>query len=134
MIKEIYMMESLRKQLENSCYWDARVKVLECNYFGDEVKLIYEDEDNENDISYSFSGCYLIKIEHVMTYRKDKPSKELTVAQIPYFIQRIDFDKMAIEGKDFLKFRINMYPIELLIVCEKITIDKGKPHLQGTQE
>lgn len=35
------MIEKLRKQIEDSYYWDARVKEVECNYFGDEVKLVF---------------------------------------------------------------------------------------------
>lgn len=34
------MIEALKKQIEDSSYWDARVKALDCNYFGDEVKLV----------------------------------------------------------------------------------------------
>ena len=79
------MIEALKKQIEDSSYWDARVKALECNYFGDEVKLVYEDNDRE--IIYQFEGCYKIKIEHPMEYPKDIPSKELRGTQIPYFMQ-----------------------------------------------
>lgn len=50
------MIEALKKQIEDSYYWDARVKALDCNYFGDEVKLVYEDNDEE--IIYQFEGCY----------------------------------------------------------------------------
>lgn len=33
------MKEALRKRIEDSYYWDARVKALDCNYFGNKVKL-----------------------------------------------------------------------------------------------
>ena len=56
------MIQEVLKKIENSYYWDARVKSLDCNYFGDEVKLVFEDV--EKDITYHFSGCYKVKIEH----------------------------------------------------------------------
>lgn len=37
------MIQEVLKKIENSYYWDARVKSLDCNYFGDEVKLVFED-------------------------------------------------------------------------------------------
>ena len=47
------MIQEVLKKIENSYYWDARVKSLDCNYFGDEVKLVFEDV--EKDITYHFS-------------------------------------------------------------------------------
>lgn len=114
------MIETLRKQIEDSCYWDARVKALDCNYFGDEVKLLYEDDDGE--IVYQFEECYKIKIKHHVEYPKDVPSKELTVTQIPYFMQDVEVNNITLGGKKYLEFKIDMYPIELYIVCRKFNI------------
>ena len=36
------MIQELLKKIEDSYYWDARVKSLDCNYFGDEVKVVFE--------------------------------------------------------------------------------------------
>lgn len=38
------MIQELIKKIEDSYYWDARVKSLDCNYFGDEVRLVFEDD------------------------------------------------------------------------------------------
>ena len=54
------MIQEVLKKIENSYYWDARVKSLDCNYFGDEVKLVFEDI--KKDITYHFSGCYNMKL------------------------------------------------------------------------
>ena len=35
--QESTMIQELLKKIEDSYYWDARVKALDCNYFGDEV-------------------------------------------------------------------------------------------------
>ena len=83
------MIQELLKKIEDSYYWDARVKSLDCNYFGDEVKVVFEDD--EKDITYHFSECYKVKIEHAVECPKDKASKGLTVSQIPYFMQDVEF-------------------------------------------
>lgn len=114
------MIEDIRKQIENSYYWDARVKVLECKYFGDEVKVVFED--NEQDIIYHFEECYKIKIEQPFEYSKDIPSRELKHTQIPYFMQNVEVEEIDIGDKKYMEFRINMYPIELYVVCKKFNI------------
>lgn len=41
-------------------------------------------------ISHIFSECYKVKIEHAVELQKDRPSKELTRPQIPYFMQDVE--------------------------------------------
>ncbi len=105
---------------ENSYYWDARVKSLDCNYFGDEVKLVFEDD--KKDITYHFEECYKVKIEHAVESPKDIASKEFALTQIPYFLQDVELNEIKIIDKKYMEFRINMHPIELLIVCNKFNI------------
>ena len=62
------MIQEIEKKIKDSYYWDARVKSLECNYFGDEVKIVFEDE--KKDITYFFSKCYKVLIEHDVEYIK----------------------------------------------------------------
>lgn len=114
------MIEELKEKIKNSYYWDARVKSLECNYFGDEVKLVYEDDNK--DIIYHFEECYNVKIKHALECLKDKPSKELTTTQIPYFMQDVELTEIVFDGKKYMEFNINMHPIELKIVCNKFNI------------
>ena len=51
------MIQEVLKKIENSYYWDARVKSLDCNYFGDEVKLVFEDVEKEFDEVQKITGC-----------------------------------------------------------------------------
>lgn len=44
-------------------YYEAGVKRLDCMYFGDEVTFIHEYY-NGYDISYQFTGCCKIILEH----------------------------------------------------------------------
>lgn len=114
------MIEDTMKIIEDSYYWDSRVKALDCNYFGDEVKLVFEDD--EKDITYHFEGCYSVKMEHVFEYQKDMASKDLSRAQIPYFMQNVELQEMKINKNKYMKFMINMFPMDVLIVCKKFSI------------
>ena len=109
------MIQELLKKIEDSYYWDSRVKSLECNYFGDEVKVVFEDD--EKNVTYFFSECYKVKIEHAVEF-----PKELTRQQIPYFMQDVELKEIELCQKKYMEFKINMYPIELLIVCKKFDI------------
>lgn len=114
------MIKELTKQIEDSYYWDARVRILECNYFGDEVKLVFKDR--EKDIVYRFEECYKVSIEHLLDYLKTKSSKDLEYAQIPYFMQDVELTEILVDDEKYLKFKIDMYPIKLNIVCKKFSI------------
>lgn len=114
------MIKELIKKIADSYYWDARVKSLDCNYFGDEVKLVFED--NEKDITYHFEECYKVKIEHAVGCPKDRASKELTITQIPYFMQDVELKEIKICDNKYMEFKINLHPIELSIVCNKFNI------------
>lgn len=112
----------LAKQIEESDYWDARVMKLECNYFCDEVELVFEDVDK--DISYHFMGCYQVKADHITAYDKKFPYKELSYTQIPYFMQAVDVHEVFRDDKVFKEFVINMFPMTLYILCLDFEIRK----------
>lgn len=114
------MIEMLRKQIEDSNYWDARVKALDCNYFCDEVKLVFEGDGD--DVAFHFEECYEIRVDHPLEYSKDIPYRELTTAQIPYFMQDVELNEMTVDKKTYLKFQINLYPITLYVVCARFRI------------
>ena len=114
------MIQEIEKKIKDSYYWDARVKSLECNYFGDEVKIVFEDE--KKDITYFFSKCYKVLIEHDVEYIKEISPTHLTFAQIPYFMQNVEVKKVDMYQEEGMEFKINMYPIELLIVCKSFDI------------
>lgn len=114
------MIEMLRKQIEDSNYWDARVKALDCNYFCDEVKLVFEGDGD--DVAFHFEECYEIRVDHPLEYSKDIPYRELTTAQIPYFMQDVELNEVTVDKKTYLKFQINLYPITLYVVCARFRI------------
>ena len=116
------MLDEIKKEIEDSYYWDVRVKVLDCKYWGDEVTLVFDDDGA--DITYHFTECYRVDIAHDPQYPKDIPSKNLTHLQVPYYLQDVEVEEIDIDEKKYLRFKINMYPINLLVMCKKFSISR----------
>ena len=58
----------------------------------------------------------------IREYIKEISPKHLTFAQIPYFMQNVEVKKVDMYQEEGMEFKINMYPIELLIVCKSFDI------------
>lgn len=99
-------------------YWDARVLELSCNYFGDEVKLVY-GENNET-VCYTFSECYKVNLEHCLAYNKKMSSKEMKIPQMPYFLQSVRVGSVKENDTMLYTCIIDMFPLNLEIWCKDI--------------
>ena len=111
----------VQKTINDLHYWDAAVKNVECNYFADEVTLVQDDEDG--DVTYKFFNCYKVHFNHYMGYEKDKHTKELSFAQIPYFLQDVQVDEIMQEQKLY-SCKLLLPPLEIIIWCKDIQITK----------
>jgi hypothetical protein len=107
--------------IESFHYWDARSLSLSSNYFSDEVSLVF-DNDDKNDVLMRFLQCYKVEFNQCLGFIKDKPIKELSKPQIPYFLQDIKVEIIKREGIELYKIRINMAPLDLEIWCKDISI------------
>ncbi|NTU26721.1 hypothetical protein HPX95_11100 [Bacillus tequilensis] len=113
--------EQIQRDLESLHYWDARVLQLDSYFFGDEIIMIFEDTDNN--VKLSFSGCSSFSFVTTADDRI-KPLKDLAKSQIPYFLQDIEISAIQSEGKELLKSKILMPPLNVEIVCLTISINK----------
>lgn len=114
------MLDNVKKQIADTYYWDARVTALECNYFGDEVRVTFEDD--KNGTTFLFENCYTVKIRHTISYLKERPTRELGISQIPYFMQAVEVNMICLQGNEYMEFKINMHPVELYVVCKKFAV------------
>lgn len=110
--------KKVQVEIDDLDYWDSRVTKLECNYFADEVILKFDN------VICEFKDCYEVLFNHVKNYDKLRPTKEMTIAQIPYFIQKFSVCTEVIDEIDFYKFQISMFPMTVLIICRKIVFLK----------
>ncbi len=120
-------VQQIREKIEALHYWDSRVVKLSCDHFTDEVLLKYDDSEPEEkaEVIYNFTGCYKVEAVHSASYQKDKPYKELTYGQIPYFIQDIEIQEIEVESLGMYSFKIDMYPMQLEIWCTGIEISRN---------
>ncbi|MFX3633580.1 MAG: hypothetical protein ACE3L7_24830 [Candidatus Pristimantibacillus sp.] len=116
-------VDKIQDEIDNLHYWDARVKKLSCEYFSDEVLLTYED--SEGDVSYEFTSCFKVDFKHVVEY-KYKSSKELSVSQIPYFLQDVTVGTVETDTMSLYTCIINMDPLYVEIWCRDIAVNVSK--------
>jgi hypothetical protein len=114
-------VSEMQSKFDKCDYWDARVKSVECNYFADEVHIIYDDEDGKS-IMFNFNGCYKSVFEHVKEYDKGIPVNKMTIPQIPYFLQEIKIDEVIVEEHRLWICKIDMFPLYLEIWCKEINV------------
>ncbi len=113
--------QKILNEIEELHYWDARVLQMESSFFGDELRIVFEDTDFN--VILLFTGCSKFSFVTSVDDRL-KPLKELTKTQIPYFIQDVEITDVQIDGEDILKCNIFMPPLNVEVVCNTILIEK----------
>jgi len=118
-------IEEVKKKVEEFYYWDAKLIHLACEYFGDEVTLVYDEEDG-NYVVYRFLECYKSDFYHLIDYPKNVPYKDLVRRQIPFSMQNVDILVDIKDGKELYIFNINAHPLYLEIWCKDIELSRQK--------
>lgn len=118
-------IENIQSKIKELYYWDARVVHLSTEYFGDEVTLVYDEEDG-NYVVYKFLECYKSDFNHIIDYPKYIPYKELTRLLIPFSMQDVDVTIDIKDGKELYIFKINAHPLYLEIWCKDIEMYRQK--------
>lgn len=119
--------KQIQAQLEKLHYWDARVLRFDVQNFCDELTIVFEDSDRN--IKLLFTGCFKIMFYTNPEDRRN-PIKELTISQIPYFIQDIELNDILVNGHNLLNCKILMPPINIEINCSSIFIGELMDRLQ----
>jgi len=114
----------IQKLINKYPYVDARAKKLECNYFSDEVTLVYENSDDV-DICCKFSGCYKTVFDH-NKFDKLGAVKNMNYGQMPYFMFDINITDILVEKEHFYICKIDMGLLEVEIWCKNIIVNRIK--------
>lgn len=117
----VMSVNKIQALIDEYYYWDFPVTSLECNYFADEIKLVYDDEKG-NDVAYHFLGCYKSTFDHVKNYDKLRPVSEMTSPQIPYFMQDVEVSEITEDERHFLVCKIDMFPLFVEIWCRDMSV------------
>ncbi|MBC6301297.1 hypothetical protein [Listeria booriae] len=115
--------ELIQRKIDGTEYWDAKVLDFKIDYFGDVVKILFEDE-KESIYELLLSQCYKVYYETDAERRDIKTVQEMKVLQLAYFIQDISVSDSDMEG--FLEIELDLFPLKANVVCKEITISKRK--------
>ncbi|MBC2149334.1 hypothetical protein [Listeria booriae] len=115
--------ELIQRKIDGTEYWDAKVLDFKIDYFGDVVKILFEDE-KESIYELLLSQCYKVYYETDAERREIKTVQEMKVLQLAYFIQDISVSDSDMEG--FFEIELDLFPLKANVVCKEITISKRK--------
>ena len=102
-------------------YWDMKILDLKASYFGDEVELIV-DNDEETCWKISFLSCYRVLYETDANRRKDIKVRDMKKPQLGYYGQ--DISVCESENANFYKVDLDLSIMEIHVECKDIIINK----------
>jgi hypothetical protein len=115
-------MEKIKKMIEDTEYWDARVLDLKSSYFGDEIQVIFEDEETDVYI-LEFIHCYKVSYENSFAPDSNVNVCDMNKGQLGYFMQDVSVTKYD-NDDEFIEFFLDLSIMTMEIVCKNITIKK----------
>lgn len=107
--------------IDKTDYWDVEILDLKASYFGDEIEMII-DNDEETCWKISFLSCNKVLYKTDADSRKIVNVKDMRKSQLGYFGQDISVDQSEIDG--FYMVKLNLSIMEMQIECRDIRIDK----------
>ncbi|MDQ7096307.1 hypothetical protein REC12_22185 [Desulfosporosinus sp. PR] len=114
-------IKEMQQKIDRLDYWDTKVLELTCEYFADEVVLIF---DRDIPKKLTFTTCYTVTFDHYWeNYRRDKPIKEWTRPQMPFFLQAINVEVGIKHNMELYAFSIDLPPMSAYIMCKDVKIE-----------
>ena len=115
------MNNEIQKLIDETDYWDVEILDLKASYFGDEVEMII-DNDEETCWKICFLSCYKVLYETDANRRKITKVRDMKKSQLGYFGQDISVSQSEIDG--FYIVKLDLSIMEMQIQCRDIRIDK----------
>lgn len=111
----------IQKMIDATDYWDMEILDLKASYFGDEVELLV-DNDEETCWKLSFLSCYRVLYETDANRRKIIKVRDMKKTQLGYYGQ--DISVCESEKADFYWVNLNLSIMEMQIECKDILVEK----------
>ncbi|WP_214764602.1 hypothetical protein [Exiguobacterium sp. s141] len=116
-------VQEILDEFEKIYYWDARVLGFDCRYYGDEVSVKIEEENEDYHHLIKFLGCIKVDISAPLDDRI-APVKELTRLQLPYFMHDVSITSYVLEETEVFVCNLLFPPASAEIHFTKIVIGK----------
>ena len=111
----------IQEMIDETDYWDVEILDLKASYFGDEIELLI-DNDEETCWKISFSSCAKVSYETDANIRKIIKVRDMKKSQLGYFGQDISVNRN--ETDDFYIVKLDLSIMEMKIECRDIEINK----------
>ncbi|MGX7244600.1 hypothetical protein ACWOC1_07095 [Enterococcus quebecensis] len=115
------MINEIQTKIDKTNYWDLLVLDIQSQYFGDEV-YIYIEKNEEYCWKISFTSCYKVNYETDANWRGDFKVKD-TGPKSGYYAQDISLNK-CMENEEFIECSIDVSIMTMNIVCKNILVEE----------
>lgn len=115
------MNNQIQKLIDETEYWDAEIMDLKAAFFGDEVEM-FIDNDEETCWKICFSSCHKVLYETDANRRNITKVRDMRRSQLGYFGQDISVYKS--ENLNFYQVDLDLSIMEMHIECKDIFIEK----------
>lgn len=113
--------DTMQKLIDKTDYWDMRVLDVKASYFGDEVEVLIEN-DEETCWKISFLSCYKVFYNTDADITKISKVKSMRKSQLGYYGQDITVYKS--DKDDFYKVDLDLSIMQMQIECRDILIEQ----------
>lgn len=115
------MREEMQKRIDQTDYWDMEILDLRISFFGDEVEL-FIDNDEETCWKLSFLSCWKVLYETDANWRRIINVRDMKEIQLGYYGQDITVSESLTEK--FYKIDLDLSIMEMHIECQDILVEK----------
>ena len=114
-------VEIIQKKIDGTDYWDMEILDLKSLYFGDEIEMII---DNDDDTCWKivFLSCFRVLYETDASWRKISEVKNMKKTQLGYYGQDIVISES--EESDFYKVDMDLSIMKICIECKNVFVEK----------
>lgn len=116
-------VREIQEQIDKTEYWDVNILNLNISFFGDEVEVIIDDDDNQC-WKIKFLSCYKVSYETDANCRKITKVKNMKISQLGYFGQEIKINESNESG--FYNVYMDLSIMIMNIECKEIQVSRVK--------